>query len=464
MYKIVEKRRLNDEVTLMRVEAPYAARRAKPGQFVMLRVDENGERIPLTIAGYDREAGTITVIFQKVGASTRLMDQLEEGECLQDFAGPLGKPSETEGYKKAAVIGGGLGVAIAFPQAKALHDAGVEVDLIVGFRNEGLIILKDELIAACDDLTIMTDDGSNGHKGFVTQALQEKLEAGNTYDVVIAIGPLMMMKAVAEMTRPYHIKTIVSLNSIMIDGTGMCGGCRLNGGRARPSLPAWTARILTGIEVDFDSALTRGRLSMYDNMQLAKETHLCKLDGNALMRKEYEPTCKRTRLKCPSRTRKRRGLQLPAKSRIGLYATRWPMDRRPKRCLELQEQALCGRVPGKRGASPSLSPCVKDGKFEDAYRKILTADQQPARHLRQGLPPGDAVRGKMRARHQGRERLPLCRLERFAADWAMAERQDLRGLQGIRARQRGQKVAVIGSGPCRPLPVPADACARWATM
>jgi ferredoxin--NADP+ reductase len=154
MYKIVEKRRLNDEVTLMRVEAPYAARRAKPGQFVMLRVDENGERIPLTIAGYDREAGTITVIFQKVGASTRLLDQLEEGESLQDFAGPLGKPSETEGYKKAAVIGGGLGVAIAYPQAKALHDAGVEVDLIVGFRNEGLIILKDELIAACDDLTL----------------------------------------------------------------------------------------------------------------------------------------------------------------------------------------------------------------------------------------------------------------------------------------------------------------------
>ena len=278
MYKIVEKRRLNDEVTLMRVEAPYAARRAKPGQFVMLRVDENGERIPLTIAGYDREAGTITVIFQKVGATTRMLAALNEGERLQDFAGPLGRPSETEGYKKAAVIGGGLGVAIAYPQAKALHDAGVEVDLIVGFRNEGLIILKDELTAACDDLTIMTDDGSNGHKGFVTQALKEKLEAGKTYDVVIAIGPLMMMKAVSDMTKPYGIKTIVSLNSIMIDGTGMCGGCRvIVGGETK--FACVDGPDFDGHQVDFDSAITRGRMYM-EQEKLAKESHLCRLTGD----------------------------------------------------------------------------------------------------------------------------------------------------------------------------------------
>lgn len=277
MYKIVEKRRLNDEVTLMRVEAPYAARRALPGQFVMLRVDENGERIPLTIAGYDREAGTITVIFQKVGATTRLLDELNEGESLADFAGPLGRPSETEGYRHAAVIGGGLGVAIAFPQAKALHDAGVEVDLIVGFRNEGLIILQDELSAACDDLTIMTDDGSNGHKGFVTQALKEKLDAGKTYDVVIAIGPLMMMKAVSEMTRPFGIKTIVSLNSIMIDGTGMCGGCRvIVGGETK--FACVDGPDFDGHLVDYDSAVTRGRMYM-DQEKLAKETHVCRLTG-----------------------------------------------------------------------------------------------------------------------------------------------------------------------------------------
>jgi len=277
MYKIVEKRRLNDEVTLMRVEAPFAARRAMPGQFVMLRVNESGERIPLTIAGYDREAGTVTVIFQKVGATTRLLDTLEEGEYLQDFAGPLGKPSETEGYKKAAVIGGGLGVAIAYPQAKALHDAGVSVDLIVGFRNEGLIILKDELAAACDDLTVMTDDGSNGNKGFVTQALQKKLESGEKYDVVIAIGPLMMMKAVSEMTRPYGIKTIVSLNSVMVDGTGMCGGCRvIVGGETK--FACVDGPDFDGHQVDYDSAIMRGRMYM-EQEKLAKETHLCRLTG-----------------------------------------------------------------------------------------------------------------------------------------------------------------------------------------
>ena len=277
MYRIVEKRRLNEEVTLMRVEAPYAARHAKPGQFVMLHVNENGERIPLTIAGYDREAGTITVIFQKVGATTRLLDELNEGESLQDFAGPLGKPSETEGYTKAAVIGGGLGVAIAYPQAKALHDAGVSVDLIVGFRNEGLIILRDELEAACDDLTIMTDDGSNGRKGFVTQALSEKLEAGNTYDVVIAIGPMMMMKAVSEMTRPYGIKTIVSMNSIMIDGTGMCGGCRvIVGGETK--FACVDGPDFDGHQVDYDSAVTRGRMYL-EQEKTAKETHVCRLTG-----------------------------------------------------------------------------------------------------------------------------------------------------------------------------------------
>ena len=201
MFPIVKKRVLNETVTLMEIEAPLVARKALPGQFIIFRIDEEGERIPLTIAGYDREKGTVTIIFQKVGYTTMKLDTLNEGDALLDFVGPLGEPSHTEGVKRAAVIGG-LGVAIAYPQAKALHEAGCEVDLIVGFRNEHLIILKDELAAACTDLTIMTDDGSNGNKGFVTQALQAKLDAGKVYDEVIAIGPLPMMKAVCDLTQP----------------------------------------------------------------------------------------------------------------------------------------------------------------------------------------------------------------------------------------------------------------------
>jgi ferredoxin--NADP+ reductase len=277
VYRIIEKRRLNDEVTLMRVEAPYVARRALPGQFVMLRADENGERIPLTIAGYDRDSGAVTVIFQKVGATTRQIDALEEGESLKDFAGPLGKPSELDGYKRAAVIGGGLGVAIAYPQAKALYEAGAKVDLIVGFRNEKLIILEQELQDACHELTIMTDDGSNGNKGFVTQALGEKLKAGAAYDVVIAIGPLMMMKAVSELTRPYGIKTIVSMNSIMVDGTGMCGGCRVTvGGQTR--FACVDGPDFDGHEVDFDSAAARGRMYK-DQEHKVSQSHVCRLTG-----------------------------------------------------------------------------------------------------------------------------------------------------------------------------------------
>ena len=264
MFPIVKKRVLNETVTLMEIEAPLVARKALPGQFIIFRIDEEGERIPLTIAGYDREKGTVTIIFQKVGYTTMKLDTLNEGDALLDFVGPLGEPSHTEGVKRAAVIGGGLGVAIAYPQAKALHEAGCEVDLIVGFRNEHLIILKDELAAACTDLTIMTDDGSNGNKGFVTQALQAKLDAGKAYDEVIAIGPLPMMKAVCDLTKPKDIKTIVSMNPIMIDGTGMCGACRVTvGGKTKfvcVDGPEFDAH-----QVDFDEMLMR--LSSYKGIE-----------------------------------------------------------------------------------------------------------------------------------------------------------------------------------------------------
>lgn len=278
MFPIVKKRVLNETVTLMEIEAPLVARKALPGQFIIFRIDEEGERIPLTIAGYDREKGTVTIIFQKVGYTTMKLDTLNEGDALLDFVGPLGEPSHTESVKRAAVIGGGLGVAIAYPQAKALHEAGCEVDLIVGFRNEHLIILKDELAAACTDLTIMTDDGSNGNKGFVTQALQAKLDAGKAYDEVIAIGPLPMMKAVCDLTKPKDIKTIVSMNPIMIDGTGMCGGCRVTVGGVT-KFACVDGPDFDGHQVDWAEAISRSRMFRPEEQRAMEKLHKCRLTG-----------------------------------------------------------------------------------------------------------------------------------------------------------------------------------------
>ena len=278
MFPIVKKRVLNESVTLMEIEAPLVARKAQPGQFIIFRIDEAGERVPLTIAGYDREKGTVTIIFQKVGYTTERLDTLKEGDALLDFVGPLGEPSHTEGIRRAAVIGGGLGVAIAYPQARALHEAGAKVDLIVGFRSEQLIILKDELEAACSELTIMTDDGSNGRKGFVTQALEEKLRAGEQYDEVIAIGPLPMMKAVCDLTRPYGVKTIVSMNPIMIDGTGMCGGCRVTVG-GETKFACVDGPDFDGHLVDFDEAIARSRMLRPEEARAREHAHKCRLTG-----------------------------------------------------------------------------------------------------------------------------------------------------------------------------------------
>ncbi len=272
MYQIVKKRRLNDTVTLMEILAPHVAKKAQPGQFIIFRVDDQGERIPLTIAGYDREKGTVTIIFQKVGFTTSHLDQQEEGGYIRDFVGPLGEPSHLDGIKRAAVVGGGLGVAIAYPQAKALHDAGASVDGIMGFRNESLIILEPEMRAACENLFLMTDDGSNGNKGFVTDALRKRIEEGEKCDAVVAIGPLPMMKAICELTRPYGIKTIVSMNPIMIDGTGMCGGCRVTVG-GETKFACVDGPDFDGHLVDFDQAMARSR------MYREEEQHFCRLTG-----------------------------------------------------------------------------------------------------------------------------------------------------------------------------------------
>ncbi len=274
MYRIVKKRVLNPTVTLMEVEAPAVARKAEPGQFIILRVDENGERIPLTIAAYDREKGTVTIIFQIVGATTEKLNHKEEGEYLQDFVGPLGRATETKGLKRVAVIGGGVGTAIAYPVAKKLHDDGCQVDLIVGFRNKDLVILEDEFKAASTNLIIGTDDGSYGKKALVTDLLKEQLDAGAQYDRVIAIGPVIMMKFVCLLTKEYNIPTVVSMNPIMIDGTGMCGGCRLSVG-GETKFACVDGPEFDGHLVDFDEAMARG--AMYRDFELHAREETCNL-------------------------------------------------------------------------------------------------------------------------------------------------------------------------------------------
>ena len=242
---------------MMDIDAPYVAAKAEPGQFIILRVDEEGERIPLTVAGYDRTAGTVKIIFQIVGATTNLLNRKKEGEYIKDFVGPLGKATETEGLKKVCIVGGGVGCAIALPIAQKLHEQGCEVHSVIGFRNKDVVILEGEFAACSDLLTVMTDDGSYGRQGVVTVPLAEAIEKGENYDEVIAIGPLVMMKFVVATTKPHGIKTVVSMNPIMIDGTGMCGGCRLTVG-GQTKFACVDGPDFDGFEVDFEEAMERG--------------------------------------------------------------------------------------------------------------------------------------------------------------------------------------------------------------
>ena len=277
MFEIKRKKVFNPQVKLMEIEAPDIARKALPGQFIMLRVTEEGERIPLTIADYDRKKGTVTIIFQEVGKTTKLLGTLNEGDSILDFVGPLGNPSELDGLKRVCVIGGGLGCAIAYPQAKYLHEHGAHVDIIAGFRNKDLIFLEEEMEKASDHLYLVTDDGSNGNKGLVTDELKRQLEAGTKYDMVIAIGPLIMMKFVSLTTKPYGIKTIVSMNSTMIDGTGMCGGCRVTVG-GETKFACVDGPDFDGHLVDFDEAMRRSAMYKTEEAEKLKE-HECRLQG-----------------------------------------------------------------------------------------------------------------------------------------------------------------------------------------
>lgn len=274
MYRIAEKEVLNPTVVKMVVEAPLIAKKAQPGQFIIFRAKENSERVPLTIADYDREKGTVTIIFQIVGASTMELNTLDAGDYILDFVGPLGKPSKIDGLKKVLVIGGGVGCAIAYPIAKKLHENGAEVHSITGFRNKDLIILEDEFSKVSDVMKIMTDDGSYGEKGLVTEALEKLVAEGNEYDEVIAIGPLVMMKFVSLTTKKYGIKTTVSMNPIMVDGTGMCGGCRLTVG-GETKFACVDGPDFDGHLVDFDEAMSRS--GVYKEFENTRREEHCNL-------------------------------------------------------------------------------------------------------------------------------------------------------------------------------------------
>ena len=284
MYKIVRKEELNSAVTLLEIEAPFIAKKAHAGQFIIFRIDDQGERVPLTIAGYDREKGTVTIIFQKVGFSTIALGALNEGDYIKDFVGPLGKPTHTEGVKRVCVVGGGVGCAIALPSAAAFKEAGAEVDVIVGFRSKDIVILEDEFRAVSDNMYLMTDDGSYGEHGFVTVKLQELLEKGNKYDAVLAIGPIPMMKFVCKTTEPFGVKTMVSLNPIMIDGTGMCGGCRVTvGGEVK--FACVDGPEFDGHKVDFAELMSRNGTYTCREKEVT-ETHACRMEamGKALIK------------------------------------------------------------------------------------------------------------------------------------------------------------------------------------
>ena len=275
MYRIVRKEALKPTVILYEIEAPMVAKKAEPGQFIILRVDENGERIPITIHDYDREKGTVTIIVQTVGATTEKLSHKQQGEFLQDFVGPLGRPTETEGKKKVCVVGGGVGCAIAYPVLKKFHDCGAEVHAVVGFKNKDVVILEDKFKSASDVMKLVTDDGSYGEKGLVTDALKQLIEEGNQYDEIFAIGPAIMMKFVSKTTEPYGIPTTVSMSPIMVDGTGMCGGCRVTvGGEVK--FACVDGPDFDGHKVDYDELMSRN--SVYrDREAEERKTHICRI-------------------------------------------------------------------------------------------------------------------------------------------------------------------------------------------
>ena len=388
MNKIIAKKNLNPTVTLMEVEAPLIAKKAQPGQFIILRVDENGERIPLTVADYDREKGTITIIFQIVGATTEKLNHLKEGEYIHDFVGPLGTPSHLDGLKKVAVVGGGVGCAIAYPVAKKLHELGAEVHSVVGFRNKDLVILEDEFKAASDKYVMMTDDGSYGEKGLVTDALKKLIEEGNLYDEVIAIGPVVMMKFVSKLTKEYGIKDGSFHESHHDRRHGNVRRLPPDSGRQRQNSPAWTARISTGTKSISTRRSTAARcISDFERHDLRRSVQSLQ-KGGASDNAQHVFEEKRN-ARAGSR---RRATKTFPKSPSA--TPRRPAVNEAERCLNCKHKPCVGGCPVQDTISPHLSKRSRKRRFRRARIGSSSRVEFPARRVRQGVPAGNAVRGR----------------------------------------------------------------------
>lgn len=428
MYKIVGKRILNDSVVLMTLDAPYIAAKALAGQFIIFRVDEFGERIPLTIADYDRKNGTITIIFQTVGAGTRQLGMLNEGDSILDLTGPLGNPTEIPlGVKRACVIGGGVGCAIAYPQAKELFEKGISVDVIAGFRSKDIVILEDELRQISSELIVATDDGSYGKHGFVTNILQELIDDGRDYDLVLSMGPLPMMKAVCKVTEPYKIPTIVSLNPIMIDGTGMCGGCRVTVG-GKTLYACVDGPDFDGHKVDFDELIKRN--STYKEHEAA---HLCRMTGEMKVNRNMSPK----KVGMPEQDPKTR---ISNFNEVSLGYTAEMAMEEASRCLDCKTRPCVSGCPVSVKI-PEFIMEVRKGNFESAYSIITSTNSLPAVCGRvcpqESQCEGKCVRGK-----KG-EPVAVGRLERFVADYMISKG----AVTPKKPESNGHKVAVIGAGP-----------------
>ncbi len=431
MYKIVNKKILNENVVLLEIDAPLIAKKAMPGQFIIFRIDEEGERIPLTIADYNRDKGTVTIIFQTIGRSTMILGQKEIGDTILDFVGPLGIATHVDSsIKKVAVVGGGVGCAIAFPQAKYLHSIGVEVDIIAGFRNKDIVILEDEMKANSTNLYITTDDGSYGEKGFVTDKLKSLIDAGNKYDLVIAIGPVIMMKFVSLVTKEYNIKTLVSLNPIMIDGTGMCGGCRVSvGGEVK--FACVDGPDFDGHQVDYDELMRRNGL--YRNAEGQAKEHAC----NLIEKIKVSRNMSLTKVPMPEQDGMVRNKNFDEVT-LG-YTNEMAMEE-AKRCLDCKHKPCVSGCPVKVRIPEFITEVAK-GNFEEAYLILTSTNALPAVCGR--VCPQETQCEEVCVRGKKGEPVGIGRLERFVADWYMENITP----NIEKPKPNGKKVAVIGAGP-----------------
>ncbi|HHT44904.1 MAG TPA: NADPH-dependent glutamate synthase [Fastidiosipila sp.] len=436
VFTVASKRFLNDSVVMMEIAAPHIAAKAKPGQFIIFRIDEDGERIPLTIAGTNKETGNVMIIAQIVGKSTRLLSEKNVGDTIADFVGPLGKASELDDYagKKVAVIGGGLGAAIAWPQAKRLHEIGAKVDIIAGYRNKDLVILEDEMRECSDNLYVTTDDGSNGVKGFVSDILQQRIDEGIQYDLVIAVGPLIMMKVVSELTKKYDIPTIVSMNTIMIDGTGMCGGCRLSVD-GETKFACVDGPDFDGHLVNFEEAMRRGK--MYHRAERDQFEAICNLTGEKEHKKLPRPNMSLEKVPMPT--------QDPAERQTNFLEVEQGYT--PPMAMEEASRCLnCKHRPCVKGCPvmvniPDFINQVYLGDFEKAYELITDTNGLPAVCGR--VCPQEVQCEELCVRGFKGQPVAIGRLERFVADWHMDHAED----QTFDIEKNGHKVAIIGSGP-----------------